>query len=294
MKQELCNTFGLLCEALVQEASAAINILPDRAKPLVQYLHKNVLLPHDMSNFKEVDKFNFPAIKKKATGYFRDSESKFWLIVLGTKGAACISPNSSGYWKTVIYNKEEGIVKSSFARIDEAIRTVKSKIGSLQRYYEGYGKIVKQRPKHVPIGSKPVTVEDLMQRLRPTFAKSIEKAIADMRGMVITQIKNDAYEKVNKKISKLAILTQLLELVQDKSSSISSTSLLGKAINAALLMTASQYYPEETGDITRNYSGDLSPDYYEGLSKVSSDLAKGDMKKLATVLYYMRRELIAL
>lgn len=63
------------------------------------------------------------------------------------------------------------------------------------------------------------------------------------------------------------------------------------AIISAVMMTASYYYPEETGEITKtHYNYRVERD--KGMDKVLDDISNGDTNKLGTVLRFFKRALV--
>jgi hypothetical protein len=113
---------------------------------------------------------------------------------------------------------------------------------------------------------------------------------------VANQIKNDAFEKAQKKlnyVSKLQSGMEMLEAGEVGGGDIPD--FLNNAINAAVLMTASHYYPETTGNIerTRWGTGGLSAQFQEGPAKLLKDISGGDTAKLGTVLSFFKRSLVS-
>jgi hypothetical protein len=64
-------------------------------------------------------------------------------------------------------------------------------------------------------------------------------------------------------------------------------------LRPALYLTASYYYPDETGNFNlgTGYRG-RTPERYEGQRKVISDIANGDTKKLTTLMNYLKQSLL--
>lgn len=293
MKQELFNTFGLLCESLVKEASAIISAVPPHVKPLVQYLHKNYRLPHDMGNYELVDRINWATIKGQYGRYSYGSHMH-WVILVGTKGSACIMPIAPyGEWRVVVHSNVTGeinVIKVN--RINEAVDMVKRSIGSISKKYVCTGKMTKEKDKKV-VGPRWISDDELVKKLKPTFLKSMKKAVADVRGMLLTQIKNDAYDRAQKRIERLTSLLSYIELMENHNN-YAIPQAVEKWVKTALLMTASKYYPDITGNINvPSNSSYIHSQHQKGPLQVAMDIYSGDMEKLGTVLYYFRREMIA-
>jgi hypothetical protein len=135
--------------------------------------------------------------------------------------------------------------------------------------------------------------ETLMNKFRPLWAKSMTAAIADGKGMAAVMLKNDAFEKVEKKLKQLQYLQRSLDELE--AGNKEPPDWLKGSINSAVLMAAAYYYPEETGEITRSrYGGaSYSSERPEGARKLLQDLSNGDTSKLGTVLGFFKRSLIS-
>lgn len=257
-------------------------------KPLIIYLHKNTRLPHDLAKYTKLDNdFKFSDLKNKIDSR---GHREYWIIMIGKAGAACIMYNNSqGTWKSYISTLDEGVIATTNSRITDAVREAKDIIGKIVARYQGEGPLSKIRIKKNPNNSKNIDIDDIYQRFSPFIDKTINQAIADIRGMIITQIKNDAFEKAEKRLAKLKTLYNILDMADSE-----RKNSIKPYLNTALAVTASMYYPEQTGDITTSrYGSTISPASVLGATQVLSDITKGDLKKLGTILYYLRREMIA-
>jgi hypothetical protein len=68
---------------------------------------------------------------------------------------------------------------------------------------------------------------------------------------------------------------------------------LKEKLRPALYLTASYYYPDETGNFNLGTSHrGRPPERYEGQRKVISDIANGDTKKLLTLMNYLKQSLL--
>ena len=108
-------------------------------------------------------------------------------------------------------------------------------------------------------------------------------------------IKNDAFAKAKRKLDHIERLQNGLEELESGNPNTDTPSFITNAINSAILMAASHYYPETTGTISRSRwgSGDLSAQFHEGPAQLLKDIAAGDQKKLGTVLSFFKRSLIS-
>jgi hypothetical protein len=70
---------------------------------------------------------------------------------------------------------------------------------------------------------------------------------------------------------------------------------LNSAINSAVLMTASHYYPDKTGNLERSRYGSagVAAQFPEGPKQLLQDISSGDTAKLGTVLSFFKRSLIS-
>jgi hypothetical protein len=134
-----------------------------------------------------------------------------------------------------------------------------------------------------------------MQKFRPLWVRGITAAIADIKGMVGIMIKNDAFAKAEHKIQLLQKLNSTLEAVDAGEGQ--NASIISNAVQAAVVMAASHYYPEQTGEIarSRSYGGGYTynPTQKEGMNQLLQDIANGDTAKLGTILGFFKRNLIA-
>lgn len=257
-------------------------------KPLIIHLHKNTRLPHDLAKYTKLDNdFKFSDLKNMIDNR---GHREYWIILLGQAGAACIMYDSGmGNWKSYISTLDEGVIRITNTRITDIVRETKDVIGKIVARYQGEGPRSKIRIKKNSNTGKSIDIDDIYQRFSPFIDKTINQAIADIRGMIITQIKNDALEKAEKRLAKLKRLYSVLDMVDPERKNV-----IKPYLNAALAITASMYYPEMTGDITTSRHGSsISPANSRGTLQVLSDISEGDMKKLGTIIYYIRREMIA-
>jgi hypothetical protein len=129
-----------------------------------------------------------------------------------------------------------------------------------------------------------------MKKFRPLWIRGVEAAIADVKGMVGIMIKNDAFSKAE---SKIALLKRLEGTLENIASGEDSPNLIQQSVQAAIVMSAGHYYPEKTGEITKQRYSGYSSENQEGVSKLLNDIAQGDTAKLGTILAFFKRSLIA-
>ena len=283
----------MLENPILNEVSSTIDALTKyRDRPtevaLAQYMHKNMKLPHNGVEYTH-GKFDVSSIK--GNRWSSRGVSNNWLIYIGEKGSACVTHDASnGSYNVVTASTDPeepvSIHKGRFTTITDFNRFIKQYIGKINTYLKGTGPEVEK--KVTPVDNSNFT-DVVLKKFKPVLAKSIEKAVADIRGMVINQIKNDAFESAERKIKKLTLLINVLEDIQGH------TEFLSNTVRNSVLLTASYYYPDLTGNITTSsYGRDVrySSENNKGPLKVMDDILKGDTQKLMHTLSMFRRQLV--
>jgi hypothetical protein len=132
-----------------------------------------------------------------------------------------------------------------------------------------------------------------VKKFKPLWSRAITASIADIKGHIANQIKNDAFEKAKKKLNHIEMLQNGLESLEAGSEDIPG--FLNSAINSAVLMTASHYYPDKTGNLERSRYGSagVAAQFPEGPKQLLQDISSGDTAKLGTVLSFFKRSLIS-
>jgi hypothetical protein len=251
-------------------------------------MHKNMKLPHKNIEY-EIGKFDVASIK--GNRWQRNEATTNWLIYIGEKGSACVIYNANNSSYTVVTasidpGEPVSIHTDEFKTITDFNRFIKQYIGKINTYLKGTGPEVEK--KVTPSASSKFT-NVVLKKFKPILAKSIEKAVADVRGMVINQIKNDAFESAERKIKKLTTLINVLEDIQGH------TEFLSTVLRNSVLLTASYYYPDLTGNITTSRYGidtKYSSEKNKGPVAVMDDILQGDTQKLMHTLSMFRRQLV--
>jgi hypothetical protein len=73
----------------------------------------------------------------------------------------------------------------------------------------------------------------------------------------------------------------------------STPDIFQKAVRTAVVLAASHFYPDETGEINRSYSSGYSSNSDAGIKHLLSDITNGDTSKLGTILSFFKRSLIS-
>jgi hypothetical protein len=255
-------------------------------KEVVQKLHKSMQLAHDLG-YKKIDKIAWSDLK----GSYRGA----WVIIQGTTGTGAIKATGNGSYEAMASTGgEPRSVKDG--RGGNIIDFLKGEIGKLQKYYVATNTTaVRDKQSKRADAQKgldqTVNQETLIKKFKPLWSRAITAAIADIKGHVANQIKNDAFEKAKKKLNHIESLQNGLE--QLEAGNTDTPGFVSSAINSAVLMAASHFYPETTGNIERSrYGGGIAAQFSEGPAQLLKDISAGDQKKLGTVLAFFKRSLI--
>jgi len=292
MRPESYKLIAEMFETFVKEDSSAIGMIGSLAggKAVAQKLHKDMGLAHNQE-FKEVPKIAWSDLKDMYRGG--------WVLIKGVKGAGAIRSRSGSY-ESVAVNPETGTVDTfQDSRGGNNLDFLKSHIGKLVGFYVGRdtGKNaeLKRKRSDDKAGSQvgQVTQETLIKKFKPLWLRSMRAAEADVKGMIATMIKNDAYDKAEKKLNIVKSLQRASEAME-MGELDSTPEWLQRSVSNAILMAASHHYPEETGELQRSGYGraGLSSQRSEGPQKLLKDISEGDTAKLGTVLGFFKRNLI--
>jgi hypothetical protein len=294
--------FSQLCESMIQEASTVSNILPGdaAANMLIKVLHSHYSLAHDQK-YTQTDNISWNTINDTQTGAFA--------IIKFAKGVGAIkaSTNKQGYAAVAVTDENLQVSEQQFTKGGDVINYFKQLgLGKIQKLYVGVdqGKLglkKGQRAEHNKQQQQTgmSSVPKLLARFRPLWLRAVQTAQADVKGMAVTMVQNNAYSKARKKLERLTELQDLADAIEsgeiDQKPRYSSNvrqEILKTYVTSAVYLAASHFYPEETGNITRGYRG-VNVDDYRGASKLLDDIGQGDQKKLSVVLGFFKRLLIS-
>ena len=121
-----------------------------------------------------------------------------------------------------------------------------------------------------PAAGQNQNMAAIQNKLRPLYVKYIEQAMADVKGVIGMQLKADAHDRALQKINILRSLKAMSDRIKNNPDDIPSDIM--DRLKPALLMTAAYFYPDETGDITRNQYGSITPESHEGARRVVKDM----------------------
>ena len=289
MKPNSYKLFAQLCESIVFEASTTMDLIkgnPGGAQ-VIQQLHREGGLGH-AQDYKPVAKIAWSELK--------DSYRGAWVIMKYPKGTGAIRSTGGSY--VAAASTGDTVENFSDSRGGNVLDFLKRTLGGNPiKMYVGSdtGKtstLKKQRLSDKQSLEKATVMnqDTLVKKFSPLWAKAMTAAVADIKGMVSNMIKNDAFEKAERKIAQLKKLDHgILSLETNKTA---MPDFLNGTISQAIHMAAHHYYPDETGAISRHYSGSYGSERDEGVKHLLKDISAGDQSKLGTVLSFFKRALI--
>ena len=291
MRPQSYQLFAQLLEGYINEASTSMSLISKHpgGKAVIQKLHQDQKLGHDIS-YSPVAKISWSELK--------DSYRGAWVIIQGDKGTGAIKASGGNTGDYFAVASSGGETRSmNDGRGGNVIDFLKGEIGKLQKFYVGKNTTAvadkkKKRADATKGLDSEVSQETLVKKFKPLWARAITAAIADIKGHVANQIKNDAFEKAKRKLNHIEALQNGLEQLEAGNSD--TPGFVNSAINSAVLMAASHHYPETTGNIERSrYGGGIAAQFNEGPAQLLKDISAGDQKKLGTVLSFFKRSLIS-
>lgn len=280
------------------------------ADVLIPYMHKNKGLAHDQG-YEEVKKISWSDIKGQNK---YSSSNTYWVLVRGERGMGAIAAKDSYQALAVV----DGEVESKASeRGGTILDWLKDRIGKLQSFYVGKasGDVRLKRSKRQK--QKPLPTEEyvdintftmvLMRKFKPLWVKALKAAAADIKGFVGTQLKNDSYEKANKKIERLKYLDMMINALEDGEDPTAwsrddgnrdSFVTMRTALHNAVLMAAHHYYPEKTGGFKQRAYGYGRSEQHnltrpDSISHLFNDIRSGETSKLGTILGFFKKGLIS-
>ena len=294
-KQALCKTFATLCEAYITEVSTSLSLVQQQpgGAEVIKYLHKNNQLGH-AQDYRPISKISWSELK--------DSWKGAWVIVVGSKATGAIRASGGGggaTYEAVALDPATGeIRKLKDGRGGNILDFLKPLLGKFEKYYVGKESgdtrdLVKKRAQNAtPSGPSAMDQSAIIKKFKPLWVKAMTAAVADVKGMAQTMIKNDAYDKAEKKIGILRNLENAIEMVERGDDDVPGS--VRSAVQSAIYMAAAHHYPEQTGEITRSrYGGGVGVEREEGPQLLLKDISGGDTSKLGTILAFFKRSLIS-
>ena len=281
--------FAQLCESIVFEASTTMDLIKGLpgGQEVVKYLHSNEKLSHAQS-YRQIDKISWNDLK--------DSYRGSWVIMKYPRGVGAIK-QTQGSYKALASNGGE-VETFNDSRGGNIMNFLKEKLGGKpMAFYSGIDKGVVKDIQTKRAGQKqgaagsPMSTSKLVIKFKPLWVRAATAAIADIKGMVGIMVKNDSFDKASTKLGQLRDLNNALTSLENEDGSVPN--IFNKAVQTAVILTASHYYPDDTRDITRGYGGEYRAGSDVGVNKLLSDISGGDTKKLGTILSFFKRSLIS-
>jgi hypothetical protein len=271
---------------------------------VIRHLHTSKGLSPDVAYEPVTGRIMWTELKWAAQGA--------WVIFLGARGVAALKARGSATYEIVASTGDDIAthVESHGGRTE---KWVTDQIGKVRRVLvareSGLAASTKRKREKAGAEFRPgqyvkspggaaggkISVDSIMQKLKPTWVAAIKAALADAKGMHATMVKNDAFSKAERKMKTLRALDHMLTSGE---AGDTSNQDLRTVMRNAIMMTASHYYPEETGDLRHDrYAGTgyvvaLSPSGYGAENKILGDIGAGDTRKLVTVLAFFKQELM--
>jgi len=272
----------------IYEASTSgdiVNSLPGGPE-IMQALHTTQKAPHNL-NYTPVPKISWAEIK--------GAYSSSWILIQADKGTGAIKFQGDTY--SAMASTGQGVEQFSNTRSGFVVDWLKGKIGGLRKFYVARGqadvtKVQRDRKSRQPNPEAEkfqYSERTSLQKFRPLIAKTIEHAVADIRGMAQTMLKNGNYDGAQKKIQKLQKYDEILFKLQNKNADLDND--FTTKMNDAIVLTAHHFYPEQTGEVSRGGYGSrgLRVENQQGTTQLFNDINSGDTAKLSTLLAFFKR-----
>lgn len=313
--------FALFCEALAYPQSASQLLLEDSTllqspvaknvggELLIKYLHRRGSLAHDQS---------YKAIRPRDITWstIREHIVNSWVFFTGDQGTAAVrtggpQKNDRLDYQVVIFTGDEDPenpvnhpnMGKKFTSSNEMLSFVKTHIGKVTGMYYGTDPASRRekkskRSEYWKQETTPtVDRHILLMQFKPLIQKSVTAALANVKGHLVDNIKNDSFNNATALLLNAKNLKELLDHLDyfQHEYDISQSNLLSRSMDAALVFAASHYYPEQTGRIERRgygYNKTYNPQNVAGIQKILQDISQGNKEKVGTILYYFKRALV--
>jgi hypothetical protein len=295
--ENACKAFVLLYEGIIDEASTTMDQIRNRpgGPQIVNQLHKVHGLAHDQQ-YEELPKILWNNLKDAIHGS--------WALVYCDRGVGAIMKvPGSGDYKAYA---SSGDTPKQFNddRGGNILDFMKREIGMPRKFFVGIDTGVAQgirrkraNLKHASTAlGTTFTYETIERKFKPLFLSAAKAAYADVKGMAGSMLKNDAHHRINPKIQTIKRLSAIINAIESDTPMRHDDPrhALKQIIKNAVVMTASHYYPDETGEITATYvysidQKALMPARQTGVQHVMQDLNSGDGRKLSAILAFFKQ-----
>ena len=283
--------FANLCEAYLPEASTTMNLAKKNpgAEEVIQSLHQAQGLAHNQE-YSPIPKISWNDVKDRYQGA--------WVLIVGPNGTGAIKAKNKSYF--AVASNGAGVQSLQNDRGGNILDFLQGIIGGKWQnysYYIGtdnrYASDTKRKRQQGAPAPTVLNQDALVVKFRPLWTKSMEAAVADIKGMITTMIKNNAFDKAENKLRQLKTLQSATENMEAGEKEVPS--FIKSAVNVAILMAASHHYPDTTGEITKQRYGSsgYETQHSEGPKQLLADISAGDTAKLGTILAFFKRSLIS-
>jgi len=291
MRPERLRLFAQLAEGLMEVSSTSEKLWNHPgAIQIMKHLHSEMELAHD-TEWEDLPRIFWSEFKDTRTGK--------WVLIKGTKGTGAIKSLGNGTYLAVGSNgaQVQSQEETKGGRVEAFLKPIIGNPGAMFSAEQGTAVKDKQQARArnaVPPEGQQVSAETIVKKFKPMWKKAIEHAISDMRGFVVIQVKNGAFEKAQRKLKQLMALRALDDSLDEGDE---APELIKKAVGSAITLAAGHFYPEETGEITRGYGGyggtyGLRAENPEGVKMLLADLSNGDTTKMGVILGFFKRSLL--
>ena len=253
---------------------------------IMKTLHTAQKAPADLK-YQPVAKISWKDIK--------DAYNNSWVLIQADKGTGAIKFANGHYYGMLSVGGPTQNFDNS--RSEFVVNWFKQHLGGLRKFYVAIGQgdvRDKQRDRaqrKQDVGGAMWTQKSLAKKFQPLVVKTMTHAVADIKGMAGTMLKNGNYDGAIKKIQKLQSYEDMLYKLETKDPDQPDFS--GK-INDAVILTAHHFYPEQAGEVTRGYggyrnSGRLQIQNQDAVTQLFNDINAGQQDKLGTLLAFFKR-----
>lgn len=276
-----CELFAMLCEGILLE-STIISILGNspRATALAKEIHKQKKILH-----------NSPFIKtNRVEGGLARSDARIdyhYLIIgenndflyLTTKG------NRGGDFHFMYVDKDRITEEHTVNGLVAAKKYITEKIGKISRIYqytrnmdtEAHKKHRIDISKRGPVSSSNrYDLDRLYRRFKPMFMRTLLMAEAEMKGMLMTMVRNGYYNEAVNKANRLKTLSSLIYTYEQDTET--NQQYFKDKIYTALVLTGKHVFPDMND--------------YEAADKLLESLTKGNMQHLLYVLMFFKNTIM--
>jgi len=198
----------------------------------------------------------------------------------------------------IVFFKTTG-KKNFLDRLKHTLGDIKKKdVYIAAQYSASFDKLKARKNAKKDNTSENVSFSWLLNRFKPIWRRTLESAKGELKNSINIMVKNDAYRNVSNKILKLSDINDLIEYLDSETDAEKVGNSLNKMIKYAVLLATYHHYPDsrdpnvEFSQIVydkhnwRELTQGINHDYVD---RLFSDIRKGDMQKLSTVLYFFKQ-----